>query len=96
MTPPFSVRITPHFDRLARKLQERHPAFATEYEKAIKMLRDDPYNRSRSHPIKKLEGVSQGEGQYRIRLSRFRFRYDIYANEVVLVYCGLRNEQTYR
>jgi len=46
--------------------------------------------------IKKLEAVSLGEGQWRLSLGRFRFRYDIYGQEVVLQYCGLRREDTYR
>ena len=37
-----------------------------------------------------------GEGQYRLRLGRFRFRYDIAGREVRLLYCGLRREDTYR
>ncbi|PYV40050.1 MAG: hypothetical protein DMG06_21460 [Acidobacteria bacterium] len=59
-------------------------------------LQSDPYNRSRRHAIKKLEGVKPGEGQYRLRLGRWRFRYDIFGQEVVLHYCGLRREETYR
>jgi mRNA-degrading endonuclease RelE of RelBE toxin-antitoxin system len=35
-------------------------------------------------------------GQYRLRLGRFRFRYDIEGRMVVLYYCGLRREDTYR
>jgi hypothetical protein len=34
--------------------------------------------------------------QYRLRLGRWRFRYDILGNEVVLHYAGLRREDTYR
>jgi len=34
-------------------------------------------NRSRNHKIKKLEGVPQGEAQYRLSLGRWPFRYDI-------------------
>ena len=46
------------------------------------------------HPIK-LARVPAGEGQYRLRSGRFRFRYDIAGREVVLLYCGLRREDTY-
>jgi mRNA-degrading endonuclease RelE of RelBE toxin-antitoxin system len=55
----------------------------------------DPYNKNRKYPIKKLQGVPAGEGQYRLRSGRFRFRYDIADREVVLLYCGLRREDTY-
>jgi hypothetical protein len=84
MTPPFSVRTVPQFDRLLRA-------------EALTILRTDPYNRSRQHDSLKLTGVSPGEGgQYRLRLGRFRFRYDIQRREVILYYCGLRREGTYR
>lgn len=80
--PSFVVRTTPHFDRLLAE--------------AIQILKRDPYNRSRTQHIKKLEDVPAGSGQYRLTLRRWRFRYDIYGQEVVLHYCGLRREDTYR
>jgi hypothetical protein len=61
----------------------------------IGILSVDPYNKTRKYPIKKLQGVSAGEGQYRLRSRRFRFRYDVAGREVVLLYCGLRREDTY-
>jgi mRNA-degrading endonuclease RelE of RelBE toxin-antitoxin system len=97
MTPPFSVRTIPQFDRLLRRLNRQHPGLAGVYADALTVLRSDPYNRSRQHDIVKLTGVSPGEsGQYRLRVGRFRFRYDIESREVVLYYCGLRREDTYR
>ncbi len=96
MTPSFSVRTTPHFDRLLKTLARRHPELVERYAEAREILRADPYNRTRSHHIKKLEGVQPGEGQYRLSSGRWRFRYDIYGREVILQYCGLRREDTYR
>jgi hypothetical protein len=96
MTPPFSVRTTPHFERLARSLHRTHPESGTLHERAVAILSADPHNRSRAHHIKKLEAVPLGEGQWRLSLGRFRFRYDVYGREVVLQYCGLRREDTYR
>ncbi len=95
MTPPFSVRTTPRFERLARGLHKRHPEFHALQDRAVEILKADPYNRSREHHIRKLEAVPLGEAQWRLSLGRFRFRYDIYGNEVVLQYCGLRREDTY-
>ncbi len=66
------------------------------YDALYSMLKADPYNRTRAHHITKLTGVRQGEAQYRLRLGRWRFRYDVYGSEVVLQYCGLRSEDTYR
>ena len=54
-----------------------------------------PYNRTRQHHIKKLEGVAVGQGQYRLSLGRWRFRFDIVGQVVLLSYCGLRREDTH-
>jgi hypothetical protein len=96
MTPPFSVRTTPHFERLARSVRKNHREFERLHERAVEILSADPHNRSREHHIKKLEAVPLGEGQWRLSLGRFRFRYDVYGRDVVLQYCGLRREDTYR
>jgi mRNA-degrading endonuclease RelE of RelBE toxin-antitoxin system len=93
--PAYSVLTTSHFDRLMKKLAPRHPELVERFEQAIKILAADPYNKSGKYAIKKLVGVSAGEGQYRLRSGRFRFRYDIEGLEVVLHYCGLRREDTY-
>jgi mRNA-degrading endonuclease RelE of RelBE toxin-antitoxin system len=95
-SPAYTVLTTPRFDRLLRSLNRRHPDLAERFAAAIAILSTDPYNRSREHAIRKLESVRQGEGQYRFRMGRWRFRYDIYDRDVVLHYCGLRREDTYR
>ena len=96
MTPArFLVQTTSAFSRAARKLSRAHPDFARHYATAISVVQQDPYNNTRRHPIKKLEGVAPGDGQYRIRLARFRFRYDIRGDVVDLKACGLRREDTY-
>jgi mRNA-degrading endonuclease RelE of RelBE toxin-antitoxin system len=95
MIASFRVLVTRHFQRLFRKLSKRHTDLSNTFEKAISILQADPHNRSRRHAIKKLEGVKPGEGQYRLRLGRWRFRYDILGQDVVLHYCGLRREETY-
>ena len=97
MTRRFAVRTVPRFDRLLRYLSGRHPELAAIYAKALEILELDPHNASRTHPIRKLQGVARDEGgQYRLRMGRFRFRYDIEGRAVVLYYCGLRREDTYR
>jgi hypothetical protein len=97
MTPRFSVRTVPQCDRLLRRLTDKHPEFPRLLAEALDILEADPYNLSRKHNIRKLKGVASGEGgQYRLALRRFRFRYDIEGDEVVLYYCGLRREDTYR
>jgi len=93
--PAYSVVTTAHFDRLLKKLAPRHPELVERLEEAIGILSLDPQNKSHKYSIKKLRGVAAGEGQYRLRSGRFRFRYDVAGREVVLLYCGLRREDTY-
>ena len=96
MASPFSVYITARFERDYRSLLKRHPELAADYTTVVSILSIDPHNRTRTYPVKKLEQVSAGEGQYRLRLGRFRFRYDIDGTSVYLKYCGLRREDTDR
>jgi mRNA-degrading endonuclease RelE of RelBE toxin-antitoxin system len=96
MAARFSVRTTPRFDRLAKALLRKNKDFVPQYREALASLADDPYNHNRAHQIKKLVAVQPGEGQWRLRLGRWRFRYDIETAEVVLYVCGLRDESTYR
>jgi hypothetical protein len=94
-TPAFGVHATSHYRRLSTKLQRGHKDFQATEKSAVAILASDPYNRMRQHHIKKLEGVPSGEGQYRLSLGRWRFRYDILGQVVLLSYCGLRREDTY-
>jgi len=95
MTPSFAVHPTSHYERLSTKLRKSNRDFEATERSAAGILSADPYNRSRSHKIKKLEAVPRGEGQYRLSLGRWRFRYDILGQVVLLGYCGLRREDTY-
>jgi mRNA-degrading endonuclease RelE of RelBE toxin-antitoxin system len=95
MTPPFVVRTTPAFERWLRKLAAKHAELRVVYAEALDLLGTDPCNRMRAHAIKKLTAVERGGGQYRLRLARWRFRYDIYDRVVLLVDCSLRREDTY-
>ncbi|MBI1853569.1 MAG: hypothetical protein HYR85_24800 [Planctomycetes bacterium] len=92
----FVVRTSPRYERLARALVKAHPEFAALQANARLILGTDPVNRSGVHHVKKLTNVPRGEGQWRLALGRFRFRYDIYGRDVVVSYCGLRREDTYR
>src|SRR5437667_9671569 len=96
MTPPFLVRTTPHYERLARRLLREHPDFSPIQQRAVAILGTDPLNRTRPHHIKQLEGVARDAGQWRLSLARWRFRYDVAGREVLLKRCGLRREDTYR
>ena len=96
MIAAFSVRPTRTFERAFDKLVRRHQELPARYQRVIGILQTDPYNTSRSHPIKKLTEVPAGDGQYRVRAGRFRFRYDIEGQTVYLKACSLRREDTYR
>jgi hypothetical protein len=96
MPAEFTVLTTPRFERLLRSLHRRHRDLAARLAEAVAILRADPYNQSRQHSIRKLTSVRHGDGQYRLALGRWRFRYDVYDRDVVLHYCGLRREDTYR
>ena len=96
MTPQFFVRPSSQFGRLARRLTDQQPhEFPARYAEALEILGSDPTNRTRHFRIKKLVDVPAGEGQWRLALGRFRFRYDIAGSTVELVFCGLRREDTY-
>jgi mRNA-degrading endonuclease RelE of RelBE toxin-antitoxin system len=94
MSAEFLVTTTSRFDRELKKLSQ--PAVAEAFRRVIEILKADPYNNGRQHPIKKLEGIAAGDGQYRIRCGRFRFRYDVGGQTVVLKACSLRREDSYR
>lgn len=96
MTPAYRVQTTPHFDRALRKLERRHPELLDYFRRALAILGSDPYNRTGTHPIRKLQGVSPNDPKYRLRLARFRFRYDIEGPIVYLKAVALRSEATYR
>jgi len=96
MSDPFTVRTTPRFDRLLKKLSKKHPDLTSLFDEALAILKADPYNRTRAHRIKKLQDVAAEDGWFRLRLGRWRFRYNIWGQEVELTYCGLRREETYR
>ncbi len=90
--PFFEVRATASFERRLLKYASRHPDVAAIYEGMLRVLAADPYNHSRSHPIRKLSGVEA----YRYRKQRWRFVYSIHDGVVRLDSCDLRRERTYR
>jgi hypothetical protein len=96
MAGTFEVQSTRGFDRLARSHRKRHKEFADLLDNALTILEQDPLNSGRRYSIRKLSDVKRGEGQYRLRLGRWRFRYDVSGAKVTLRYCGLRREDTYR
>ena len=94
--PSFAVFTTARFDREFRKLVKRHPELVPIVERVVQIVGADPFNKSLTLPIRKLVGVPPGEGQFRVRIGRFRFRYDLEEQNVYLKGCAMRSETTYR
>jgi hypothetical protein len=95
MSGAFSVLGTAGYARGFKKLVKTHPELIEIAEEAISILEIDPYNRSRTGDVKKLTNVPPEEGNFRLRLGRWRFRHSIYGAQVVLHDCALRREDTY-
>ena len=90
--PPFRTLTTPGFERDLKRLIKRDPLSLRKVRALVVILKNDPYNRSRSHDIKKLTAIKVGEGQFRIRSGDFRLRYDIIEREVILYSVRNRRE----
>lgn len=84
MPQRFLVQVTSRFRRDARRLLRQHPELGEVLGQLRNTLRSDPYNHTRKHDIRKLAGVDQGEGQWRIRVGDYRLRYDIMDSDVLL------------
>ena len=78
-----------------KKLLRAHHDLPALHKRVGEILGAEPYNVRRQYQIEKLQGVAAGQGQYRLTMGRWRFRYDILGHEVLLLYCGLRREDTY-
>jgi len=84
MHAKFLVSVSSKFEREARKIKRPSPRVDQNVEDLIDILEQDPYNSTHRHHIKKLLGVAQGKGQWRIRSGNYRLRYDIFDKTVVL------------
>jgi len=84
MSKQFAVLTTPAFERDFRRVSKRNPTLVNALEDLTATLREDPYNNSGHHKIKKLAGLKPGEGQWRIRWREYRLRYDILGEDVVM------------
>ena len=84
MSQALNVHITSRFRRDAQKLMKQHPELEEVLVRLRAALRGDPHNHTREPDIAKLTGVTQGKGQWRIRVGDYRLRYDIIGRDVVL------------
>lgn len=92
MPTRYRVVTSSRFDRDYKALAKRNPQVIPRVESMVEALRQDPYNISSQHKIKKLKGVKAGEGQWRIASGEYRIRYDIFGQDVVLYSCKSRRE----
>ena len=83
---PVVFRLLPstRFKRDFEEIYKRNRDIIRKIEPLKIILLHDPYNRSRRYDIKKLKDVPSGEGQYRIRAGKYRLRYDIVGDDVIL------------
>ena len=91
-----AIIYSPRFRRAASALIKHHPEFVELLVLAVETLKTDPTSTSRRYRIKRLSGTRKGQGEYRLRLRRFRFVYDVRGKTVELIFCGLRREDTYK
>jgi mRNA-degrading endonuclease RelE of RelBE toxin-antitoxin system len=70
----FRAVTTPSFEREFRKVSRRNSKLLEALEELIALLAKDPLSHSGQHPIKKLEGVKPGEGQWHVRWGEYRLR----------------------
>jgi mRNA-degrading endonuclease RelE of RelBE toxin-antitoxin system len=84
MADRFHVLTTPAFEREFRKAAKGNPELPAAFEKLLRILEEDPHNRTGRHAIKKLAGIGSGEGQWRIRWREYRLRYDIFGQDIIL------------
>jgi mRNA-degrading endonuclease RelE of RelBE toxin-antitoxin system len=84
MPDAFRVLTTLTFEREFRRISRGDSTLVGALEGLLRILREDPHNRTGQHKIKKLAGLNPGEGQWRIRWRDYRLRYDIFGQEVVL------------
>lgn len=84
MPPIFRLLPSTRFKRDFEEIDKRNRDIIRKIEPLTIVLRHDPYNRSRRYDIKKLKDVPRGEGQYRIRSGKYRLRYDIIGDDVIL------------
>ncbi len=73
----FDIIDSAHFEREFEKLIKRNREVIVYMDQARAILVIDPHNFSRQHKIKKLTDVPSDEGQWRLRIGRYRLRYDI-------------------
>ncbi len=92
MPEVFRLLPSSRFKRDFEEIYKQSPAIVRQLEPIKIILSHDPYNRSRRYDIKKLKDVAQGEGQYRIRSGKYRLRYDIIGDDVILYSFNHRKE----
>jgi mRNA-degrading endonuclease RelE of RelBE toxin-antitoxin system len=84
MAVSFRLVSTPPFERSLKRLAKKNRAITSVVEDMFSVLGVDPLNVSRRYNIKKLTGIEQGSGQWRIRSGVYRLRYDVIGEDVVL------------
>lgn len=98
MARDYSLIRTARFERHAKKLTRRHKDFLATTEMAYAMLLTDPRNETgKRYPITKLANLTgTTNGEWRLKLGKFRFRYDVIGDTVLLQTCFYRSSHDYK
>lgn len=84
MAQAFRLLPTTRFKRDFEEVYRRDRAIVQRIDILRVILAHDPYNRTRRYDIKKSKDVPPGEGEYRIRVGKYRLRYDVIGSDVLL------------
>lgn len=80
----FNIKVTPAFQKNFNSITKRNKSLQEKFATPIGRLSLDPYNISGQYDIKKLTGIHEGDGQWRMRIGDYRIRYDVLDRDVVL------------
>lgn len=84
MLNKFNIFLISRFERDFKKIQNKDNKIINTFGSILEILKIDPFNKTKKHNIKKLAGLKEGEGQWRIRLGSYRIRYDIIKSDILL------------
>ncbi|MBI2484103.1 type II toxin-antitoxin system RelE/ParE family toxin [Candidatus Uhrbacteria bacterium] len=88
----YRILTTSLYARDIKQCLKNDPQLINIINNAQEILAQDPYNTTRRYNIKKLGGLRQGEGVFRLRIRDYRMRYDINKSDVILYTCRNRKD----
>jgi len=97
MSAEWQVVRAERFDRQAKKLRKKYAGFSDAYAEALLTISDDPRGEAQGVKTRKLRNIAMnGNGQWRFKVDKFRFRYDIIGDVVLFQTCFYRSSHDYK